>query len=124
MTLSLWERATLSLWERARSASPIGRSLKKTVHNLAVSSSEQGGGKGEGFTLNIPLPADTSAREHRQAFADAIRDIEGRFPPALTIISAGFDSRRGDPLGGLMLDKGHSSPRREARRRPRDWGLI
>ena len=26
------------------------------------------------------------------------------FPPDLIIISAGFDSRRGDPLGGLMLE--------------------
>src|SRR5436309_4948113 len=68
------------------------------------SSDERGGGKGEGFTLNIPLPARTPAREHRQAFADAIHDIERRFPPDLIIISAGFDSRRGDPLGGLMLE--------------------
>src|SRR5262245_19328215 len=68
------------------------------------SSGERGGGKGEGFTLNIPLAAHTPAREHRQAFADAIRDIERRFPPDLIIISAGFDSRRGDPLGSLMLE--------------------
>jgi acetoin utilization deacetylase AcuC-like enzyme len=26
------------------------------------------------------------------------------FPPDLVIISAGFDARRGDPLGGLMLE--------------------
>jgi len=49
--------------------------------------------------LNIPLPAGTPAREHRQSFVDAIREIERRFPPDLIIISAGFDSRRGDPWG-------------------------
>jgi acetoin utilization deacetylase AcuC-like enzyme len=66
--------------------------------------SERGAGKGEGYNLNVPLRAGTSARDHRQAFADALRRIEERFPPDLIIISAGFDSRRGDPLGGLMLE--------------------
>ena len=67
-------------------------------------SDETGGGKGEGFTLNIPLRAGTSAHDHRQAFAAALRSIETKFPPDLVIISAGFDSRRGDLLGGLMLE--------------------
>jgi acetoin utilization deacetylase AcuC-like enzyme len=66
--------------------------------------SERGGGKGEGYTLNIPLAMGTRARHHRQAFAEALREIERKFPPDLIIISAGFDSRRGDPLGGLMLE--------------------
>src|SRR2546422_2101690 len=65
---------------------------------------ERGGGKGEGFTLNIPLRAGTPAGQHRQAFTDAIHEIERKFHPDLIIISAGFDSRRGDPLGSLMLE--------------------
>jgi acetoin utilization deacetylase AcuC-like enzyme len=65
---------------------------------------ERGGGKGEAFTLNVPLSSGTSAHDHRKAFTDALHEIERRFPPDLTIISAGFDSRRGDPLGGLMLE--------------------
>lgn len=65
---------------------------------------ERGAGKGEGFTLNIPLRAGTPSRDHRQAFAEALNEIEARFHPDLVIISAGFDSRRGDPLGGLMLE--------------------
>jgi acetoin utilization deacetylase AcuC-like enzyme len=68
------------------------------------SKDERGGGKGEAFTLNVPLSSGTSARDHRQAFADALHEIEQRFPPDLVVISAGFDSRRGDPLGGLMLE--------------------
>jgi acetoin utilization deacetylase AcuC-like enzyme len=70
------------------------------------SSGERGDGKGEGTTLNIPLQAGASARGHRQAFSDALASIEKTFPPDLIIISAGFDSRRGDPLGGLMLEDG------------------
>jgi acetoin utilization deacetylase AcuC-like enzyme len=68
------------------------------------STNERGGGKGEAFTLNVPLRAGTSAHDHRQAFTDALHEIEHRFPPDLVVISAGFDSRRGDPLGGLMLE--------------------
>jgi acetoin utilization deacetylase AcuC-like enzyme len=66
--------------------------------------SETGEGKGEGTTLNIPLSAGTSGRTHHQAFIDALQTIQGKFPPDLVIISAGFDSRRGDPLGGLLLE--------------------
>jgi acetoin utilization deacetylase AcuC-like enzyme len=68
------------------------------------SSGERGAGRGEGYTLNVPLSAGTSATEHRQAFRAALEAIERRFPPDLTIVSAGFDARRGDPLGGLMLE--------------------
>jgi acetoin utilization deacetylase AcuC-like enzyme len=65
---------------------------------------ERGLDGGEGTTLNIPLREGTSARAHREAFTDALKAIEERFPPDLIIISAGFDSRRGDPLGGLTLE--------------------
>jgi acetoin utilization deacetylase AcuC-like enzyme len=65
---------------------------------------ERGLDNGEGSTLNIPLREGTHARAHREAFTDALKAIEEKFPPDLIIISAGFDSRRGDPLGGLMLE--------------------
>lgn len=66
--------------------------------------SERGAGTGDGYTLNIPLNAGTTARNQRQAFKDALGAIARTFPPDPIIISAGFDSRRGDPLGGLMLE--------------------
>ena len=66
--------------------------------------SERGLDRGEGTTLNIPLKQGTPARSHREAFGDALKAIEEKFPPDLIIISAGFDSRRGDPLGGLLLE--------------------
>ena len=68
------------------------------------SASERGLDKGEGTTLNIPLSEGTSASAHREAFVEALKSVEKSFPPDLIIISAGFDSRRGDPLGGLMLE--------------------
>jgi len=65
---------------------------------------ETGEGAGANTILNVPLRARTSAATHRAAFNDALTKIEERFPPDLIIISAGFDSRREDPLGGLLLD--------------------
>jgi len=65
---------------------------------------ERGLDKGEGATLNIPIAEGTPAEAHRQVFNEALQAIEKAFPPDLIIISAGFDSRRDDPLGGLMLE--------------------
>lgn len=65
---------------------------------------EVGAGKGTGYTLNIPLPGGTAAATHRRAFSDALKAIESKFHPDLVIISAGFDSHRGDPLGQLLLE--------------------
>jgi acetoin utilization deacetylase AcuC-like enzyme len=65
---------------------------------------ETGDGKGQGFTLNVPLRGGTPAGTHREAFRDALKAIEERFHPDLVIVSAGFDSHRGDPLGSLQLE--------------------
>ena len=65
---------------------------------------ETGEGPGANTVVNVPLPSRTSARAHRTVFSDALADIERRFRPDLIIISAGFDSRREDPLGGLLLE--------------------
>ncbi len=65
---------------------------------------ERGEGRGAGATINIPLSEGTPARTHRQIFSEALKAIVDKYPPDLIIISAGFDSRRGDPLGGLLLE--------------------
>src|SRR5215204_1416079 len=64
---------------------------------------ETGVGRGRGYTLNLPLRARTPATEHRRAFEAALEEIGAKFRPDLVIISAGFDSHAGDPLGQLML---------------------
>ena len=64
---------------------------------------ETGLGRGRGYTLNVPLRARTPAAEHRRAFETALEEIGAKFRPDLVIISAGFDSHAGDPLGQLML---------------------
>ena len=64
---------------------------------------ENGVGRGVGSTLNVPLRALTPANEQKRMFEAALDEISGKFKPDLIIISAGFDSHRGDPLGQLLL---------------------
>ena len=66
--------------------------------------SERGVGAGEGLTLNEPLPAGAGGPEVRKAFDERFIPAIESFDPDLVILSAGFDSRRGDPLGHFLLD--------------------
>ena len=65
---------------------------------------ETGKGKGLGSTLNRPCPAG-SGRDKivENAFAQDLLTAMNRFRPELIFISAGFDSRIGDPLGQFRL---------------------
>jgi acetoin utilization deacetylase AcuC-like enzyme len=67
------------------------------------SKEETGSGKGLGMTLNCPLPQGAGRKEVFSAFQDELAPAANRFKPELVIISAGFDSRQGDPLGQLEL---------------------
>lgn len=64
---------------------------------------EKGTGKGLGTTLNCPVPAGTTGKEIVGAFHRQLLPAANRFKPDLVLISAGFDSRIGDPLGGLAV---------------------
>jgi acetoin utilization deacetylase AcuC-like enzyme len=66
---------------------------------------ETGAGMGRGFTLNCPFPAGAGRREViGQAFGNRLIPALYRFRPELIIISAGFDSRQGDPMGRFTLE--------------------
>lgn len=64
---------------------------------------ERGEGPGLGRTLNWPLAAGAGRREVMAAFEEGLRPEADAFKPDLVIVSAGFDARHGDPLGGLRL---------------------
>jgi acetoin utilization deacetylase AcuC-like enzyme len=64
---------------------------------------EKGMGRGLGYTLNLPLRAATPATQQKRAFEAALEEMAASFSPDLIIISAGFDSHLGDPLGQLLL---------------------
>jgi len=65
---------------------------------------ETGIGRGQGYTMNVPLRARVPAQEQRRVFESAIEGIDARFKPDLVFISAGFDAHEGDPLGQLLLE--------------------
>ncbi len=65
---------------------------------------EAGDGKGRGLIVNRPFPAGAGRREVLTAFREELVPLAERFKPQLVMVSAGFDSRAGDPLGQFMLD--------------------
>ena len=68
---------------------------------------EVGSGAGEGFTINIPLPAGCADPEYAQAFHDIVVPAAKKFAPDWILVSAGFDPHRRDPLGGMgVTDRG------------------
>jgi acetoin utilization deacetylase AcuC-like enzyme len=65
---------------------------------------ERGAREGEGYTMNIPVPAMTPAEDYLRLFEDGLESVMKRFSPDLVLISAGFDAHEADPLGQLLLD--------------------
>jgi acetoin utilization deacetylase AcuC-like enzyme len=65
--------------------------------------SETGRGAAKGTTQNHPLPAGSGREEILSAFRDDLLPASKAFQPDLVMISAGFDSREGDPLGNFTL---------------------
>ncbi len=70
------------------------------------SAKETGTGAAKGTTLNCPLPAGSGRAEIFAAFDEQLAPAAEAFRPQLVLISAGFDSRAGDPLGGFLLTDG------------------
>jgi acetoin utilization deacetylase AcuC-like enzyme len=62
-----------------------------------------GRGKGEGFTLNIPLPAASGDGVYRYAFQELVVPAVEKFQPELIIVCAGQDANMFDPLARMML---------------------
>ena len=64
---------------------------------------ETGRGRGAGKTMNRPFPAGSGIAEIGRAFAEDWTEAMGDFKPQFVVVSAGFDSRINDPLGGFTL---------------------
>jgi acetoin utilization deacetylase AcuC-like enzyme len=59
---------------------------------------EVGEGRGEGFTVNLPLPPRTGDAEYARLYREIVLPIGRAFDPELLLVSAGYDAGRGDPL--------------------------
>ena len=62
-----------------------------------------GTGRGEGFTVNIPVPAGSGHDVFLSLVDRVVGPVAGEFAPDLILISAGYDAHREDPLAGLAL---------------------
>lgn len=71
---------------------------------------EVGAGKGEGYTVNIPLPAGCGDSEYIRVFKEIVLPVGEKFHPEWVLVSAGFDPHRRDPLGGMnVTERGFGS---------------
>ena len=64
---------------------------------------ERGEGRAAGLVINRPFDAGAGRTEIFKAFREGLVPAAKNFKPDLVIISAGFDSREGDPLGRFRL---------------------
>jgi acetoin utilization deacetylase AcuC-like enzyme len=63
--------------------------------------------RGIGNLWNVPMPAGLAPEVYVDALRTAIDSATSGFTPDLVLISAGFDSLAGDPLGGFTLEMEH-----------------
>jgi acetoin utilization deacetylase AcuC-like enzyme len=64
---------------------------------------ECGTGKGEGFTVNIPLPPGTGDEGYMRVIEEIIDPVAREFEPEFIAISAGQDNHFTDPITSLAL---------------------
>jgi acetoin utilization deacetylase AcuC-like enzyme len=71
---------------------------------------ETGGGRGRGFTRNLPLAAGADDSIFTGAVAAGLQEILKTTVPRAWLVSAGFDAHREDPLGGMAVsDEGFAA---------------
>ena len=66
---------------------------------------ETGGGPGAGTNRNLPLPDGTGDDAYLEALGEAMAVVAG-FDPATLVVSAGFDTFAGDPIGAFAVTTG------------------
>jgi len=64
---------------------------------------DSGSGAGEGYTINLPVPAGSEEELWLSLLEHVILPAAGAFEPQLVLISAGFDGHLRDPLASCRL---------------------
>ena len=67
------------------------------------SAGETGSGAGQGYTLNVPLPAGSGDAEYINVFKNILIPAALGFDPDIVLVSAGFDAHIDDPLAGMAV---------------------
>jgi acetoin utilization deacetylase AcuC-like enzyme len=65
---------------------------------------DRGTGEGIGTTLNLPLPPGSGGELALATWDEMAGPALDDFRPEFVLISAGFDARKDDPLGGLKWE--------------------
>ena len=66
-------------------------------------SDERGEGAGEGYNVNLTLPAGTRGEEYQHLLRSVVFPALEGFDPAALVLSAGFDGYEKDPVGAFQL---------------------
>jgi acetoin utilization deacetylase AcuC-like enzyme len=66
--------------------------------------SDVGSGPGEGYTINLPVPAGSEEDLWLSLIEHIVLPAARAFAPDLVLVSAGFDAHREDPLAGCRLE--------------------
>ncbi|MEO5914284.1 MAG: histone deacetylase [Luteolibacter sp.] len=74
---------------------------EQNIYPFTGPAAERGQGAGEGMTLNIPLPGNSDGGVALAAWSAWLEPAIDAFQPDFLLISAGFDARVDDPIGGL-----------------------
>jgi len=64
---------------------------------------DTGRGKGEGYTVNVPLGTGCGDSEYANIYTHLLRPITLAYRPQMILVSAGFDIHHRDPLGGMSV---------------------
>jgi len=64
---------------------------------------EVGTGKGEGYTVNVPLSTGYGDAEYVAIYDQILKPIARQFNPHFVLCSVGFDIYMHDPLGGMSV---------------------
>ena len=65
---------------------------------------EYGSGKGQGYTVNLPVPPGSGPDEFLSLVQAVVAPIARQWRPEIICISAGYDAHRDDPLANCELD--------------------
>ncbi len=83
--------------------------LFASIHQSGIypgtgSLSDVGSGSGEGYTINLPVPAGSEEDLWLSLIEHIVLPVAESFEPELMLISAGFDAHRKDPLANCRLE--------------------
>ena len=72
--------------------------------------SELGGGRGRGYTVNLPVPAGSGDETFVSLVRDVALPLARCYRPELILVSAGYDAHADDPLAGCTVsDAGYGA---------------